>query len=98
MFKGIPANARLLIVVLLLTISAVLLTYWQFNTAAAIGISIVIFLVLIITSPLWAPSGATRVRLLSLTGIFAFNASYGIWAPFADAFIKRLAQSPDLIK
>jgi hypothetical protein len=98
MFKGMSANTRLLIVVLLLTISAVLFTYWRFNTVAAIGISIVIFLVLIITRPLWAPSGATRVRLLSLTGIFAIGGSYGIWAPFADAFIKGLAKSPDWIE
>jgi hypothetical protein len=98
MLQGLSANARLLIVVLLLVISAVLFTYWKFDTVAAIGISIVICLVLMITRPLWAPSGATRVRLLSLTGIFAIGASYGIWAPFADAFIKGLAQSPDRIE
>ncbi len=98
MLDRISANARLLIVVLLLVISTVLFTYWKFNTVAAIGISFVICVVLIITKPLWAPSGATRVRLYSLTGIFILSSSYGIWAPIVDAFIKGLAKSPDLIE
>lgn len=98
MFKGMSVNARLLIVILLLVISAVLFTYWQFGTFSAVVISIVNLLVLIITKSLWAPSGATRVRILSLMGIFAISGPYPIWAPFANAFIKKLAQSPDWIE
>ena len=92
------ANARLLIVILVLAISAFLFTFWKFNILAAIGISVVIFVVLIITRPLWAPSGATRVRIVSLMGVFSVGASYGIWAPFMDAFVKGFAQSPENIK
>lgn len=93
----LSANARLLLIILLLTITAVLLTYFKIGITAAILISITICVLLAITQPLWAPSGATRIRLASLAGIFVIGTSYGIWAPFINAVVKELAQSPKWI-
>jgi hypothetical protein len=96
-FEGLSSNARLLIVILLLTIAAVLLTYLEIGTDGAVGVSILIIGILLVTRPLWAPSGATKVRLASLAGIFTMSASYGLWAPFLDAYIKKLAESPEWV-
>jgi hypothetical protein len=96
MFEGLSSNARLLIVILLLTIAAVLLTYLEIGTGGAVGVSALIIGILLVTRPLWAPSGATKVRLASIAGIFAMGA-YGTWAPLLDAYAQKLSQSPEWI-
>ncbi|MCX7094993.1 MAG: NACHT domain-containing protein [Methylobacter sp.] len=96
MFKGLSATARLLIIVMALSISAITFVYWQVGTGAAALISLVICVILISTKSIWVSSGNTRVRLASLALLLAAG-SYGVWAPFFDALMKGLQQSPEWI-
>jgi len=96
MFSGLPANARLLVIVLVLAISSVTLAFLKIGIVASVLISLTICFILIITKSLWVSSGNTKVRIASLYLLLAVG-SYGTWASFFDAFIKSLQQFHELI-
>lgn len=86
---------RFILSALALSTVAVGVVYFLSGVAALL-VAVTVCVLLWIFRPLLMPPGygATKVRTLSVMGIFGLAASYGFWSQLVDTSVKALASSP----
>lgn len=89
------SNHRLILSTLGLGVVTVMVAYF-FSGMASLLVAGTLCVLLCLFRPLLMPPGygATKIRTLSVLGIFGLASSYGFWSPFIDAAVKALAVNP----
>lgn len=96
--SALTSAHRLVLSVLALVLVAVLAGSMISETAPLV-VGLVVCTVLLLLKPLLMPEGwgATRVRLLALTGAFAAAGSYGYWPQIVDGIVALLSSSTRVV-
>lgn len=87
---------RLVLLILGLSIASIIAAFLAMPGVAPFVIGLLICAVLFLLRPLLLPpgAGATKVRILSIAGIFAIAGSKGLWADLVNTAAKALASDP----
>jgi hypothetical protein len=95
--KNLSSTHKLILSTILLGIGSVGAAY-LFSGVASLIVAATLCLILWIFRPLLMPPGygATKIRALSLIGIFALATSYGFWAELANTAVAALATLPSV--